>query len=440
MTSLDTPAAEQGYQVFAPTEADGYVLRPAVAAVDYGAWPALDTLVGVAPSRGLLEARGGGLIGMDRARLAEKVRDYIDAPTFDVARTANPALGTERARYDTKRAREALRLEGYREQSLMRLSLFAFDTRWAYVTTVRPVWNEVRPSLLHILPDARGFLLTRPQQIAQPEGFPAYWSSCLAEDHAIHKNPFLIPVVENLSGAPRPNLSDLAQTYLANLNINADAEGAALLLHHALAVLYSPAYLAENAGGIRQGWPRIPLLRDVPVLRASASLGSRLAALLDPDTPVPSVTSGTPRPEFAAIAVPVTRPGQTRDWTLQGWGNRSDKGITMPLRGRAEERGDALGETATAAHADLLGSHVVDVGMNGSSLWRCVPQAVWECRIGGYQVLKKWLSYREGATIGRPLTQDEVAHVQQTARRLAAVLLLGPELDASYRAAARAGA
>ena len=31
---------------------------------------------------------------------------------------------------------------------------------------------------------------------------------------------------------------------------------------HALAIGYSPAYLSENADGIRRDWPRIPLPAD----------------------------------------------------------------------------------------------------------------------------------------------------------------------------------
>ena len=58
---------------------------------------------------------------------------------------------------------------------------------------------------------------------------------------------------------------------------------------------------------------------------------------------------------------------------------------------------------------------------------------MWEYTLGGYQVLKKWLSYREKALLGRGLTIDEVGYVQQVARRIAALLLLGPELDENYR-------
>lgn len=53
--------------------------------------------------------------------------------------------------------------------------------------------------------------------------------------------------------------------------------------------------------------------------------------------------------------------------------------------------------------------------------------------IGGCQVPKKWLSYRDHSIIGRALSAEEAGHIQQTARRIAAVLLLGPNLDAPYR-------
>ena len=49
-------------------------------------------------------------------------------------------------------------------------------------------------------------------------------------------------------------------------------------------------------------------------LAQSAARGRELARLLDSDTPVPGVTSGRPRPEIAAIAVPAT----THDRNMSG--------------------------------------------------------------------------------------------------------------------------
>ena len=82
----------------------------------------------------------------------------------------------------------------------------------------------------------------------------------------------------------------------------------------------------------------------------------------------------------------------------------------------------------------MLGETTCDVWMNGSSYWRNLPERVWELKIGGYQVIKKWLSYREHTTLDRALTEEEVGHIQATARRLAAILLLGPQLDTNYLA------
>ena len=62
-----------------------------------------------------------------------------------------------------------------------------------------------------------------------------------------------------------------------------------------------------------------------------------------------------------------------------------------------------------------------------------MPAAVWEYYIGGYQVIKKWLSYREHELLGRGLSADEAREVTDMARRIAAILLLQPKLDKNYR-------
>ena len=71
---------------------------------------------------------------------------------------------------------------------------------------------------------------------------------------------------------------------------------------------------------------------------------------------------------------------------------------------------------------------------NEAAYWANVPAKVWDYTIGGYQVMKKWLSYREEELLGRPLMKDEVRYVQEMVRRIAAIILLQPALDANYRA------
>ena len=71
-----------------------------------------------------------------------------------------------------------------------------------------------------------------------------------------------------------------------------------------------------------------------------------------------------------------------------------------------------------------LGEATFDIWLNDRAHWRNVPAAVWKYRLGGYQVLKKWLPYRERSVLKRPLRPQEVQHFTDTTRRIAAILLL----------------
>ena len=47
---------------------------------------------------------------------------------------------------------------------------------------------------------------------------------------------------------------------------------------------------------------------------------------------------------------------------------------------------------------------------------------MWEYRLGGCQVLKRWLSYRESKVLGRALEVGEVSWFSEVARRVSAIL------------------
>ncbi len=79
----------------------------------------------------------------------------------------------------------------------------------------------------------------------------------------------------------------------------------------------------------------------------------------------------------------------------------------------------AIGDALSA-----LGDKTFDVHLNGEAFWRNIPGAVWNYRLGGYQVLKKWLSYREREILGRKLRAGEVQLFADTARRIGALLMM----------------
>ena len=74
-----------------------------------------------------------------------------------------------------------------------------------------------------------------------------------------------------------------------------------------------------------------------------------------------------------------------------------------------------------------------DIYLNDTAYWRNIPVSVWEYCIGGYQVIKKWLSYRELELLGRALKPEEAREVMNIARRLTAIVLMQPALDENYR-------
>ena len=79
-------------------------------------------------------------------------------------------------------------------------------------------------------------------------------------------------------------------------------------------------------------------------------------------------------------------------------------------------------QAAPAKSASTPGDTTFDIYLNDVAYWRNVPAAVWTYKLGGYQVLKKWLSYREQKVLGRPLHPEEVQHFTNTARRIARIL------------------
>jgi hypothetical protein len=158
------------------------------------------------------------------------------------------------------------------------------------------------------------------------------------------------------------------------------------------------------------------------------------------------VTQGVPRPALRIVAVPTQPGGGPLETALTaGWGYLAD-GVVTAGQGTAVERpywaeeAAALAEGAAALDLaleqarQLLGESTFDVWLNGAAYWRNIPAKVWRYKLGGYQVVKKWLSYREQGVLGRPLRAEEVAYVSEMCRRIAAILLMGPELDANYAA------
>jgi hypothetical protein len=356
------------------------------------------------------------------------------------------------------------------------------------------------------------FLTSRQKGERQSEGSPFYVTGDLPDWHLTRPGSICFPLTREgwltdqqkslglgtqAKSGSIANHSPTARSYLAKLGIDeadSDPETASSIWKHCLAIGYSPAYLTENADGIRQDWPRIPLPESKGLLLASAALGRKIAALLDTEAPfdvgaptvgaLPGRAVAQATPPLQRIAVPTRIDGKALDETKDlaitvGWGHAGKGGVTMPGKGRLIERDYTADELETFggspavpaavagasrshrqeehgqdahvtaphrtvegtagedARATLPGGRTCDVYLNDVAFWKNIPIRVWQYTIGGYQVIKKWLSYREEKLLGRPVTKDEVRWVQEMARRIAFILLMEPALDENYRAVKR---
>ena len=407
---------------------------------DWFNWPALPDLFPIS-FPGVQTKRDSFLIDTDLDRLRERIVDYFDPSITheEIARRYPPAMKNSSgfSERDAHKVRDALlKRGGPNEAGFVRFTYRSFDQRWLYWDSGRGLLG--RPSSEYRSQVFPGNLFIEARERDSREDFVrGTLLRGLADNFGNGFSSFFPMLLRDNSigsdggNSRQANLSGIAQRYIKRLGASVED-----LFHHVLATLHDPAYREANAGALRMEWPRIPLPGwpdgkadgAAETLAASAARGFELARLLDPDTPVPGVTQGPLRPEIAALAVPATTDGHNMtgdDFALTAsWGHFGQGSAVMPGRGHIVERPYTPEErTALGDAIPTLGETTFDIYLNDRAYWRNVPATVWNYKLGGYQVLKKWLSYRERDVLGRVLSPEEVGYFAEMVRRIGAVIL-----------------
>ena len=436
LDSLDAPEIDARYSVLEPNLRLGLPFKPTAVSDDWFDWPALPDLFPVS-FPGVKTSRDGFLVDTDLDRLRARASDYFDPGMSheDIVRR-HPNVMKSTARFDARAVRDALVKRGGPDESgFIRFAYRPFDNRWLYWEAETKLLDEKRPDYRpHVF---EGNLWLVLQNKARPDLSPPLVIPHAGDLNQMNSGVYCVSThlggdgLETDGSQPQPNLSNTARSYLSAANGNVMD-----LFHHVITTLHDPAYNRVNADALRAEGPRIPLVGwpdgkargAAEALAESAARGRELARLLDSDTPVPGVTEGALRSEMAAIAVPATvdsRNMRGDDFTVTaGWGHYGSGDVVMPGQGRVDERAYTPDERAALDDAStILGKTTFDIYLNRRAWWCNVPAAVWHYKLGGYQVLKKWLSYRERDILARPLRPEEVQHFTDTARRIAAILM-----------------
>ena len=426
------------YSTIEPVLPLGLPFVETAVSADWFDWPALPDLFPVS-FPGVKTSRDGFLVDTDLDRLRARVGGYFDPALSheDIARRY-PRVMKSTARFDAPAVRDALlRRGGPDESGFIRFAYRPFDNRWLYWESDTKLLDEKRADYRPHVFEGNLWIEAREREAKEDfsrgslirymadnlgNGLSSYFPTWLRDDGLGTEG----------RDVGRANLSATAQRYLDRLG--ADVED---LFYHVLAVLHDPSYRATNAGALRMEWPRIWLPgwpdgeaeSSGATLAESAARGRQLAALLDPETSIPGVTRTPLRSEIAAISVPCTvgeRNMIGEDFAVTaGWGHYGSGSAVMPGQGRTLERAYTPDEREAMSEVlPALGDTTFDVYLNGEAFWRNIPAAVWSYKLGGYQVLKKWLSYRELEVLERGLQAEEIQHFTDTARRIGTILRL----------------
>ena len=400
-------------------------------------WPELPDLFPVS-FPGVKTSRDAFLVDVDLDRLQVRIRDYFDTSlSHEEIAQRYPAAMKTTARFDARAVRDTLLKRGGPDKAgFIRFAYRPFDNRWLYWEKDTKLLDEKRANYRPHIFEGNLWLSAAQHLRKGAEEPQACSTGHMGCSHLIERGANWFPAWlhevgfgAGFDGSRRANLSMAAERYCNHIGASVED-----LFYHVLAVLHDPTYRKSNAGALRMDWPRIPLpgwpdgKADAATFADLTARGRAIAALLDPDVPIPGVTQGSLRPEFAATAVPTTTDGRNmtgEDFLVKaGWGHYGQGNAVMPGQGRIVERTLAQSERlALGDKQSALGETTFDVYLNSRAFWCNVPYAVWTYRLGGYQVLKKWLSYREHDVLNRVLSPEEVQYFSDIVRRIEAIIL-----------------
>ena len=232
-----------------------------------------------------------------------------------------------------------------------------FDVRWIFYHDAL-VWRTVKRVMRHML-EGENLALITPRQ--HKNEFGALISNTLgvhktvaAYDINYYFPLYLYPETGSTDREREPNIDPRVLEALETAY--GELPSPESILFYIYAVLYSQTYRKRYAEFLRRDFPRVPFTRDCTLFNQMADLGRRLADL------------------HLLKGQELSPPAARFDGTGDGVVNRV----------RYDEDAQR-------------------VWINSGQYFHEVPKPVWEYRIGGYQVLQKYLKDRKGRRLDDPV-------------------------------------
>ncbi len=365
-------------------------------ALEYEQVPSITEIFG-SSTLGFKTHRDQFAVAFDRATIAKRISDLRDSTTTNQEIENRYKISSTRD-WNLSQARSRVHADNGWKQKFTPCLFRPFDQRYCYLSEVAMDWP--RPDLMaHGLKDNLMLVAGRQGQAVGPDEWQVISATQYPADTNLFRRGgnqifplYLYPQNDNLFDAAeegrRPNLSP---EFVAELSERlglafvpdgrGDMEetfGPEDVFYYAYAVFHSPEYRERYAEFLKRDFPRLPLTSDRELFAALAEKGAELTGLHFMTSP--------------ALAAFVTR-------FPEGGTNEVEKVRYAASDGR--------------------------VYINNEQYFEGVREEVWEFRVGGYQVLDKWLKDRKGRT----LSYDDIRHYQKIVVALSETRRLMAEID-----------
>jgi type ISP restriction-modification system protein/N-6 DNA methylase len=448
--AVSRPAGPRDYAEFRSSADRRWKLLPYDITGGYEDWPSIDqmfseSVAGVNINRGLDRS----VIDTDAQSLAARMEEYFSPMADDEFFERHPELGRTFAGYAPATVRARLRGESTFEAGhIVPYELFPLDARWLYYELSGKLLNRPRSELAEQLTDNE-FLVLVNESRRSSETKPLLAHTAF-DLHLFDVGAQAFYAERRVRVEQALVIGDEQYVRTANLTpslwlalkqrwiLEGDLPGAPArrlareLFRVALAIGHSPNFQRDFAGSLAHDWLHVPIPRERRTFEQIAALGDQVGILLDPFAALPDLSRvlhavlGDEAPKLAVLATTDGGPIGDRDLRVEIAHFGSAPGGWIA-------RQPAVGEPWHPEWGESSG----DLRLNSRVFLRHVPERVWGLELGGYQVIKKWIGYREARRRnGQPMSLAEKDHLRGMVQRLAALLLLYPQLDLAYAATA----
>lgn len=339
-------------------------------------------------SVGIVTARDSLTIKFSGQEVKDTIKDFVSLPVEEARNKYD--LGKDARDWQVPLAQDDLRRNNLDDSKIVPILYRPFDKRYTYYTgktrgfLCMPRFEVMR----HILQgDNLALLTTRSVEIE--EWTHLFCTAQIIQHHTVSLKEvnylfalYLYPDTENEQGNlftdRTPNLS---QKFLIAIREKLGyIPTPEAIFYYAYAVFHSPTYRQRYAEFLKIDFPRLPLTRDREIFIALAKKGEELVALH-------------------------LMKSKNLNKVITKYPVSGDNAVSEVTYNESERR----------------------IYINKQQYFEGIPAEVWAFKVGGYQVLDKWLKDRKKAN--RSLSFDDVLHYQRVVVALKETMQIMAEID-----------